>query len=88
MSDAIRFLESMGSDSSLSRLSAEEYAATVAYLDVEPSQQRALIDRDHAALSDLLGGRQTLLCSVFAPDEEEEEREDDLPDGDVPAELE
>jgi hypothetical protein len=87
MSDAIRFLESMGSDSSLSRLSADEYAATVASLEVGPLQQRALIDRDHAALSDLLGGRATLLCSVFAPDEEEE-KEGDVPDGEVPDELE
>jgi hypothetical protein len=46
-----------------------------------------LIDRDHAALSDLLGGRATLLCSVFAPDEEEE-KEGDVPDGEVPDELE
>lgn len=87
MSDAIRFLESMGSDSTMSRLSPGEYAATVASLDVNPLQQRALIDRDHAALNDLLGGREKLLCSVFAPDDEEE-KEDDVPDRDIPDELE
>jgi hypothetical protein len=69
------------------RLSPDAYAATVASLDVEPLQQRALRDRDHAALSDLLGGRAKLLCSVFAPDEEEE-KEGEEPDGEVPDELE
>lgn len=54
MSNAIRFLEAMGSRPVLS---AVEYTATIEALDVDGAQRQALLDRDHAALNDLLGGR-------------------------------
>ncbi len=76
MSNAIQFLESMGSKP----LSASSYAASVALLDIEHDHRRALLDRNHSALNDLLGGRAKLMCVVFSPDEEEQ------PDGDEPSE--
>lgn len=65
MSDVIRFLDSMGSQS----LSPVQYAATVAALDIDASQRQALLDRDPAALSELLGGRDQMRCFILVPDE-------------------
>ncbi|MFL6591093.1 MAG: hypothetical protein ACJ8GK_00080 [Luteimonas sp.] len=52
-------------------MSAGEYAAGVAALDanVGPEQRRALLDRNEAALNDLLFGRTTMRCAVFAGDD-------------------
>ena len=66
MSNVIRFLEAMGSK----QLSASEYAATVAALEVDALERRALLDRDHSALNDLLGGRKKLLFAILAADDE------------------
>lgn len=65
MSNAIQFLESLGSNAALTRLSAVEYAATVASLDVHAGHRQALLDRDADALSGLLGGRETMRCLIF-----------------------
>ena len=67
MSNVIRFLESMGSK----QVSPAEYAAIVADLEVGAPQRKALLDRDHAALNDLLGGRKKLLFAILAADEEQ-----------------
>ena len=65
MSNVIRFLESMGTR----QPSAADYADSVADLDIGAQQRKALLDRDHSALSYLLGGRAKAFCSVFAEDE-------------------
>jgi hypothetical protein len=65
MLNTIRFLETMGANG----VSPADYAAAVAALDVEQSQMVALLQRDHAALSDLLGGRSKMFLAVFSPDE-------------------
>lgn len=83
MSNVIQFLEAMGSNPAMTRLSARDYAATVAALDVDAEQRQALVDRDPAALNNLLGGRATMLCTLF-PSEEEERQEDDGGEGDKP----
>jgi hypothetical protein len=88
MSDAIRFLESMGGDSSQALASSGDYAASVEALDIDGSQRRALLDRDHAALSEILGGRRQVLCSVFAPDEQEDGIPEREPDHESPEEAE
>ncbi|MFS8064399.1 MAG: hypothetical protein ACMG5Z_07395 [Luteimonas sp.] len=62
MSNVIRFLESMGSQP----ISAADSAATVVALEVNASQRQALLDRDHTALSDLLGGRKEMRCLIFS----------------------
>jgi hypothetical protein len=90
MSDVINFLEAMGSNASSTRLSVGEFEAAVALLEISDGQQQALLDRDHALLGDLLGGRPQVLCSIFAPDEEkeDEQRESEEPVRETPAEAE
>lgn len=91
MSNVIQFLETLGSNPALSRLSAAEYAANVATLDADAKQRQALLVRDHATLSDLVGGRQRMFCSVYAPDEEQKDdnqREHEEPIQDIPPESE
>lgn len=73
VSNVIRFLETLGSNPALTRLSAAEYAATVAALDADHGQRQALLTRDHAALNDLLGGREKVLFAIFAPDDNEKQ---------------
>lgn len=80
MSPAIGFLASLGSKP----LTAAEYAAAVANLDVDEPQRAALIDRDVVALNGLLEGRTKLCFAVCAPDEQDAP----VPDGDEPAEEE
>lgn len=66
MSNVIQFLESMGR----SPLSATEYAASVASFDINEGQKRALLDRDHAALSEQMGGAKKMVFAIMAADEE------------------
>lgn len=68
MSKVIRFLEALGSNSALTKLSAAQYAATVAVLDVDDAQRQALLDRDQATLTGLLGGREEMRCLVWPVD--------------------
>jgi hypothetical protein len=79
MSKAIQFLEAMGSNSELARLSAKEYLATVALLDVDSRQRQALMDRDQEALNELLGGRDQMLCLIMNPEDEPMRKDDDQP---------
>lgn len=72
MSSAMQFLEEMGCDASLGRLSAADYAAAVAQLDADEAQRRALMERDHAELSNLLGGRANVMLLINVPTESDE----------------
>ena len=79
----------MGTNASLGRQSAAEYAAAVALLDADQAQQQALLDRNPAALSELLDGRPRMMFMVNtpSPDDHEEipdEDGDDVPDQDAP----
>lgn len=78
MSNVIRFLETLGAQPQVPAGSVD-LSSMIASLDIDANQRRALLDMDHAALSDLLGGRRVLRCSIFSPDEEPVQ-----PDGDVP----
>ena len=82
MINTIRFLETIGA----SPISYADYAGSVAALDVDPAEREALLQHDHAALNDLLRGRQTMFLAVFAPDEEPCPEDD--PAEDEPAEDE
>jgi hypothetical protein len=80
--DTIKFLEALGSHP----MSNEEFAAAVTDLDVDATQRNALLDRDPAALADLLGGRSDMFFGILAPQEEPlddepaEERPEDSPE--------
>jgi hypothetical protein len=85
MSNVIQFLESAGRKP----LTAAEYGATVAALEVDDASREALLGRDHQALNDLLGGRPKMYFMVVAPDEEQdtpEEAPEDAPDEKQPEE--
>lgn len=72
MSAVLKFLEAMGRTSSTAAMSDSEYAATVARLDIDAAQRRALLDRDHAALNDLLGGRATMFFGLVPAENDDE----------------
>ena len=83
MSNVIRFLEAMGSSSN----HFIDYEAAVAAIQVDESHRLALLQRDHAALNDMLGGRTKMFFGVLAPHEEPfedeppfEDQPDDLPE--------
>ena len=78
MINTIRFLETMGAGA----VTYADYAGSVAALDVDAAEREALLQRDPAALNDLLRGRQTMYLAVFAPDEEPSP--EDLPAEDEP----
>ena len=63
MSHVIQFLAAMGRNTD--KLSAVEYAATVSRLGLDHPCEQALIDRDPAALNELLGGRDNMRCIVW-----------------------
>ena len=91
MSNVIRFLETLGNNPAQSRLSAAEYAAAVAVLDVDDAERQALLNRDQVALNDLLGGREKMLCLVWPSDEpgkEDDQPGDEQPVEDTPPEQE
>lgn len=90
MSKIIQFLESMGRDASLRRMSAEDYAAAVAALDVDQAQREALLQRDPAGLNALLGGRTVqmamILFPVEQPNRQDDDKDDDRQEEDKPSE--
>jgi hypothetical protein len=83
MSNAIAFLESLGSTSE--PMTAEQYARAVAGLDVDAGLRQALLARDGGRVNALLGGRGSMML-VLAPADEKpadnDRTEDDGEDGD------
>ena len=70
MSNAIRFLETLGQNPALSRLPAEQLQVLIDGLDVDADQRDALRHGDVAALNDLIGGRAKMMCLIIAPGDE------------------
>ena len=66
MTSAIGFLEQAGRNG----LSPAQYAAGVSLLDIDARQRQALLNRDAAALNELLGGMRRLLFAILAPDDD------------------
>ncbi len=89
MTEAIRFLEKLGSDPALVRpgFAAHEDALDVPGVDC-PKQQRALLDRDVQALTVLLEGRATMAMAIATPDNGDEPQQAPERRGDEPAEPE
>ncbi|WP_368563943.1 hypothetical protein [Pseudoxanthomonas sp. UTMC 1351] len=88
MSQTIRFMESLGSKPAFGKVSAADYANAVGSLEVGDEERQALLDRNVAALGDLLGGRPAMACMVWAPDQEPMRKEDDQSDTEQPVEEE
>lgn len=70
MSNALRFLETMGGNPAIGRMTASDYAAAVASLNLDAASQQALLARDHEALNRLLGGREKMMCMIWQPERE------------------
>ena len=92
MSNVIQFLEAMGRNPGVHGLSAADYAASVALLEIDGAQQQALLDRNAVAINDLLEGRSRMFLLVNTPSPDDHEAtpgDDENEDGDgVPAEDE
>jgi hypothetical protein len=89
MSNVIAFLESIGRDPAL-KPGEEAFTAAVQASGLDDQAQAALLARDGGTLSELLGGRTKMLCSLFPADEddkrdEEQPDEDDQPDDKSPS---
>ena len=82
MSNVVQFIERLGRDPK--GLSIADYTASVAALDIDEEQRRALLERDQDALSALLGGREKMMCVVWPADEPG--RQDDQPGDEQPVE--
>lgn len=82
MSNVIQFLEAMGKDAALSRLSDEALATQIAQWEIGATLRPALAARDHQALNRLLNGRDNVVCGLFTP--EEEAPTEPLPEDDAP----
>jgi hypothetical protein len=87
MSNAIQFLESLGTRPIFASIDNDAYLSEVASIPVDPVQRQALLARDHLALSEQLGGRAQMMMQIWAPDEspqdddqEPAEQPDDAPD--------
>lgn len=88
MSNVIQFLEAMGRNPAVHGASAADYAATVALLEIDGAQRRALLDRNAVALSGLLEGRTKMFCMIATPDERAPGDSPDQDDGFTPDEEE
>ena len=81
MTDAIAFLESLGSQAAMGTHQDEDYASAVALLDVDAPLRAALASRDIAAVGNALEANRVMFCMVATPDgsenQEAPEQEDD-----------
>lgn len=68
MSQVIKFLEALGASGI--ELSDKEFIAATAALNVEHSHREALQDKNRLGLNSLLGGRESMMFSIFADEEE------------------
>jgi hypothetical protein len=75
MSNVIRFLESMGANAAMARMSISEYRAAVLALNIDEDQQDCLIRGDNVDLSGHLNARTKMICMVVAPDDESQQEE-------------
>lgn len=81
MSNVIQFLESIGKNAALSNMSPEDYTIAVKALSVDTLAQHALLNRDHVALNDSLGGRIKMMM-MLAPAEDDDEGEGEVQNDD------
>lgn len=86
MSNVIQFLESMGSNARLARMSPEAYAAAVAALDADVETKSALGTRRPEWLGELMDSRPTMYCVVFAPEKDKPETPEQDGEEEKPAE--
>ncbi len=75
MSNVIQFLESMGANAAMARMTATDYEAAIEKLDADATSRQALHARDHSKLKELLKGRPVMVFAIMAPQESPEQEE-------------
>ena len=70
MSNAIQFLEGLGSRPALVTASFAVYEEAVRELQFPDRQRAALLARDPTALGQALGSRAHMICAVCTPDDD------------------
>lgn len=86
MSNAIRFLETLGQNPALSRLSPDQLTAMMDSLELEPAQREAMLQGDLSALGQLVGARAEMIGLIWEPGTDAPPS--DIPDADIPDERE
>lgn len=86
MSNVIQFLESMGANAAMARMSIADYEAAVAALNANEDQRDCLRRGDANRLGDQLNGRDMLFCLITSPSDEEEEKQVPDREGETPNE--
>jgi hypothetical protein len=86
VSAVIRFIESIGQNSSARHMTASDYDAAIRALGIGEEQAVALRGMDSAAISGVLGGRSKMMCMIWAPDQQPSKEDDQPLEGDVPEE--
>lgn len=86
MSAVIRFIESIGQNSSARYMTAADYEAAINALEIAEEEAVALKGMDSTAISDALGGRSKMVCMIWAPDQQPGKEDDQPLEGDVPEE--
>lgn len=66
MSNVIRALETLGR----TPMPASHYAAVIGSFALDQEERKAMLDRDHAALNELMGGAKKMVFAIMAADEE------------------
>ncbi len=90
MSNVIRFLESMGSDARIARLSYAEYERTVMGLGLAEKEILPLLGKDVIQLRGALDAIMPMYCLIAAPSDQEgekapeKENDDDAPNQNEP----
>ena len=84
MSNLIAFLESLGRDATLPT-PGEDLAAAAKAAGLDDRAEAALLSGDTATLSEILGGRPTMICALMPADDEQPVVPDD---GEEPADDE
>jgi hypothetical protein len=69
MSNMIQFLEAMGSNAAMARMSAADYFSAVAALEADDSSRDALLSRHVGKLGEALQARSFMMCMVVAPND-------------------
>lgn len=87
MSNVIQFLESMGANATMARMSISDFEAAVAALNADEDQRDSLRRGDANRLGDQLNGRDMMFCVVTSPLEEEEETQVPDQEGETPIEA-
>jgi hypothetical protein len=66
VSNVIRALEVLGR----APVRAGQYAATIGGFALGHEERKAMLDRDHATLNELMGGTKKMVFAIMAADEE------------------